>query len=159
MSLRFGVRMANVKHEEGDWFAIPLTDGGFALGIVARTKGAAVLGYFFGPRRPEQPTLADATSCEPSDAVLVGRFSDLGIKRGEWPLLGRIPGWQREAWPIPVFVRHEELSGRSSHVFYDPDHPGKRLRDVQIGPDVPQGPEDGMMGAGFVEERLSRLLA
>lgn len=151
--------MVGVKYHEGDWFAVPLTEGGFGLGTVARARGAAVLGYFFGPRRPEQPTLADAATCEPSGAILIGTFSHLGIKRGDWPLLGRLPDWQREAWPMPVFVRHEELSGRSFHVFYDPDDPNKRLREVRIGPEDQQGPEDGAMGAVYVEEQLSALLA
>jgi hypothetical protein len=32
-------------------------------------------------------------------------------------------------WPTPVFVRYEELIGRSFHVFYDDDDPSRVLRE------------------------------
>ncbi len=31
--------MAKQKYEEGDWFAVPLRNGGYALGVVARLDG------------------------------------------------------------------------------------------------------------------------
>lgn len=47
----------HIKYSEGQWFAIPLNNGGYALGIIVRgsykTKGG--LGYFFGPRYEDIP--------------------------------------------------------------------------------------------------------
>jgi hypothetical protein len=38
--------------EEGDLFAVPLRDGGYGIGVVARVGRRGVLvGYFFGRRR------------------------------------------------------------------------------------------------------------
>lgn len=60
---------------------------------------------------------------------------------------------------MPVFVRYEELTGRSSHVFYDPDNPVVLLQEEYLAPGLAeQGPTDGLMGAGFVELQLTRLL-
>ena len=149
------------KYREGDWFAVPLRDGGYAVGIIARSnpKGA-LLGYFFGPRRDEVPSLVDTLPLTPARAILVGKFGHLGLKGGQWPILGRQPEWDREAWPMPVLIRYEELTGRTFQAFYDPDDPLKLLREEQVPPGVAeQGPKDSLMGAGFVEIRLTRMLS
>lgn len=153
--------MARLKYREGDWFAVPLRVEGFAVGVVARANPkAALLGYFFGPRRSEVPRLSDVANLEPGDAVLVGKFGHLGLVQGKWPLLGQLDDWDRAAWSMPVFVRYEELTGRSFKVFYDDDDPNKLIREEQVAPgSAEQGPKDGLMGAGFVEKALTELLS
>ena len=154
-----GVRSA-LKYPEGTVFAVPLGDGEFACGLVARANTNGVLaGYFFGPRRANAPGLGDVAHVRPEDAVLIGRFGHLGLRGGEWPILGTLPGWQRELWSLPPFVRYEELSGRTFLVFYSDLDPHQLLREIQVpaGP-MEQGPKDGLMGAGFVELSLSALL-
>lgn len=153
--------MAKVKYREGDWFAVPLLDRGYGTGLIARANPQGVLlGYFFGPPRPQIPELAEVTGLRPADAVLVGKFGHLGITQGKWPLLGQADGWDRRQWPTPVFIRYEELTGRSFHVFYDDDDPSRLLRKERIAPgEAEQAPRDGLMGAGFAENMLSRLLA
>jgi hypothetical protein len=158
MSLRGGGWLiGHGKYREGDWFAVPLGDGGYATGLVARENPEGVLlGYFSGPRRSQLPTLADIMTLEPNSAVLVGKFGHLGLKQGKWPILGRLDSWNRLHWPMPVFVRYEELTGRSFSVVYDDDDPTRLLREEQRRPGVAEhGPKDGLMGAGFVEKVLS----
>lgn len=127
---------------------------------MARANPAGVLlGYFFGPRRREPASIEEVTVLAPQHAVLVGRFGHLGIAGGTWPLLGRASGWDRSTWPTPVFVRCEELTGRAVHVRYDDDDPNRVIGETPIRTaHVEQGPQDGLMGAGFVEIRLTRLL-
>jgi hypothetical protein len=152
--------MVKMNYREGDWFAVPLRDDGFAVGVVARANPkAALLGYFFGPRLSEVPTLEEVGDLRPADAVLVAKFGHLGLTGGTWPVIGRIENWDRTAWPMPVFVRYEELSGRSFKVFYDDDDPNKLIREEQVSPGkAEQGPKDGLMGAGFAEKVLTTLL-
>jgi hypothetical protein len=153
--------MAGVKYREGDWFAVPLFGGGSAVGLIARTNpGGVLLAYFFGPLRSEIPKLEDVAGLRPHDAVLVRKVGHLGIVQGKWPLLGRLDRWNRLDWPMPVFVRYEELTGRSFRVFYDGDDPNRVLREEQIAPgEAEQAPKDGLMGAGFAEAALTSLLA
>jgi len=153
--------MAKVTYREGDWFAVPLRDGGFAVGLIARANpGGVLLGYFFGPLRSEVPKLPDLAVLRPSDAVLIRKFGHLGIVGGKWPLVGRLDGWDRRDWPTPVFVRYEELTGRSFRVFYDDDDPNKVLHEEQVAPgEGEHAPKDGLMGARFAEVTLTRLLA
>jgi hypothetical protein len=153
--------MAKIAAKEGDWFAVPLREGGFAVGVVARTnQKGGMFGYFFGPKRAEVPALEDVAGLAPADAVLVGTFGDLGLIRGTWPLLGPCPHWERDRWPMPPLIRYEELTGRSFRVYYADDDPNHVIREEQIPPGATRdGPEDGLMGAGFVEKRLTRVLA
>ena len=152
--------MAAVNYQEGDWFAVPLRNGGYAVGVVARANPDGVLlGYFFGPRREEIPTVADVRDLKRQEAVVVCKFGHLGLTRRKWPILGSVDDWDRTDWPMPVFVRYEELTGRTFRAFYDDDDPNKLLREEQVTPGAAeQGPKDTMMGAGFVEKRLTSIL-
>jgi hypothetical protein len=153
--------MAKVRYCEGDWFAVPLRDGGFAVGLIARTNpGGVLLGYFFGPLRSNAPKLEDVAGLSPGDAVLVRKFGHLGIIQGRWSRLGRLHDWDRRDWPTPAFVRYEELTGRSFWVFYDDNDPNRLLREEQVARgEAEQAPKDGLMGANFAENVLTRLLA
>lgn len=154
--------MPGATYSEGDWFAVPLRDGGFAVGVIARAmprKEGVLLGYFFGPRRDEVPTFEEISDLSASDAVMVEIFGDLGIIHREWPLLGRVNGWDRSAWPTPEFGRFEELTGRAFKVTYDDNNPNLVVHEEQVDPDELVGlPRDGLSGAGAVERMLTRML-
>lgn len=151
--------MAKVKYREGDWFAVPLRDGGYGVGLIARANPAGVLvGYFFGPRRERIPSLDELRDMKAADADLVGRFGHLGITQGKWSMVGRHLNWNRSDWPMPVFVRVEELSGRAFNVFYADEDPNRILREEPIQVGSGGEPKDGLMGAGFVEKVLNTAL-
>lgn len=119
-----------------------------------------MLGYFFGLRFDEPPGLSYVDELSAVDNALIQTFGDLGLIRGKWPVIGRLARWRREEWPMPAFGRHEELTGRYLRVEYDDDDPNSRPREVEISRDeFEQVPQDGLAGFGFVEARLTRLLA
>lgn len=150
-----------LPYSEGDVFAVPLRDGGYGIGLVARMNGkGAVLGYFFGSRYDTVPNIAEVGELSALDAVLIQIFGDLGLIRGAWPVFGRLPGWQREEWPMPAFGRREALTGRCFRVEYPDDDPNGRPREVPISSEeCDRLPEDGAAGFAFVEARLTRLLS
>jgi hypothetical protein len=153
--------MARVRYREGDWFAVPLRDGGYSGGLIARTNpGGVLLGYLFGPLRSEIPELEDVAGLRPGDAVLIGKFGHLGIVQGKWPLLGRVDGWG-PAGAVDAGVRPLRGADRAVFpVFYDDDDPNRVLHEELVAPgEAEQAPKDGMMGAGFAEGALTRLLA
>jgi Immunity protein 26 len=154
--------MVEASYNEGDWFAVPLQDGGFAVGVIARAmprKEGVLLGYFFGPRRQAVPKLEELSGLSASGAVLVEMFGDLGLIRGMWPLLGRVTGWDRSAWPTPAFGRFEELTGRAFKVIYDDTNPNRVVREERIDPsELADLPQDGLSGAEAVEIVLTSLL-
>src|SRR5881392_968160 len=96
---------SRLSYREGDVFAVPLHDGSHAIGVVARIGNGAVLGYFFDQRYENVPDISDVGELSHRSAGLIQIFGDLGLIRGTWPVLGQLPSWQREEWPMPAFGR------------------------------------------------------
>jgi hypothetical protein len=150
-----------LRYREGDFFAVPLRDGGFATGLVARSgpKGKVLSGYFFGPRRTEPATLAVAGCCVPHDAVLVARFGDLSLQKEEWPMIGQA-AWNREMWPVPDFGRVDTVSENLGwRVTYADEDPNEVYREVECSPkEALFLPRDSLPGSGAVEIKLGKLI-
>ncbi len=148
-----------LPYREGSWFAVPLRQGGFGLGLVARAteEGKVIVCYFFGPRRETVPVLADARHAKASDAVRVARVGDLFLLRGQWPIIGRFREWTRSEWPIPPFVRRDPLSRKAWRVYYLDNDPSVIDREE---PDEYDSPLEAasLLGAGAAELVLTKLL-
>jgi hypothetical protein len=94
----------------GDWFAVPLPDGTWAAGRVVRKEAWAFLGYYFGPRLRQQPTLADVQHLTAQDAVKVSNSDIYLVTSGICPILGGRNNWDPSDWPVPLFSRNEPQS-------------------------------------------------
>ena len=155
----------HIKYDEGQWFAVPLKDGGYALGIIVRgsykTKGG--LGYFFGPRYPDIPDDTATWAKQTSDAILITWFGDLGIIEGRWPLIPSTRPFRREEWPVPKFARIDAVDPSIGRlVEYDQETSGLEspIREtVRPAQDLVGLPRDVDAGAGAVEIKLTKLLA
>lgn len=151
------------NYREGDWFAVPLREGGYAVGIVARSMpddGGVNLGHFFGPSRADVPPASELRPLKPSDAILVRRFGDLGLIEESWPLIGQTGEWDRSLWPIPRFGRFEDLTDRAFEVIYDDNDPSLVVRETLTGKDeLSSLPVDRLSGSGAIEILLTRRLA
>lgn len=88
---------------EGKVVAVPLQDGRFALGVVARHHSHAVVGYFFPETYAQKPSLEGLSLLRAEDAALVFRFANTPLSSGRWHVLGELPGWDRAQWPVPLF--------------------------------------------------------
>jgi hypothetical protein len=144
---------------EGSVFLVPLRDGGYARGVVARSRkrGIILLGYFFGPAlKPTDQIAMD--DLDPTRAVLRIRFGDCGLLNGTWPVQGLIPGWNRSEWPMPDFVRRDPLSHRAWLVRYSDSDPRRIEAEYPTEYDSALA-SDSMYGDGAVEITLTMLLA
>ncbi len=154
--------MKKLKYQEGDWFSIPLTNRRYARGIVARTgpRRRIVFGYFFGPALRKVPTVDEIESYTPSDALLIGMFGDLSLILKEWPIIGQISKWYRSKWPMPNFARHDEDDDDAWEVVYSEDNPAITVSERRRTPlQISHLPEDCLMGAGYVEIELEKLIS
>jgi hypothetical protein len=147
------------EYEEGEWCAVPLRRGGYAVGLIARKgRGGIILGYFFGPRRDSVPTVDELEKLTSKDATLVAMVGDLGLIQAEWPLLGKDVAWSREAWPVPRFLREDSLTSRKVLVSYSED-----LREVSNTPCdesvADRFPRDFLAGYVALARRLEALLS
>ncbi|HQZ15389.1 MAG TPA: immunity 26/phosphotriesterase HocA family protein [Vicinamibacteria bacterium] len=153
---------SRLPYEEGDWFAVPLRNRGFGVGVVARSgpSGRVLFGYFFGPRREAVPAIDELRGYAAEQAVLVGQFGDLGLMNGTWRILGRQDPWERSAWPMPPMARVDVVSGQARKVTYSQDDPNQAISETPCGLEEARLlPRDSLMGAGAVEIRLTSLLS
>jgi hypothetical protein len=166
------LRRKFIRYPEGQWFAVPLRQGGYALGIIVRgsskTKGG--LGYFFGPKYVEVPVDEETWNKLPEDAILVGWFGDLGIASCQWPLIQSTRPFSRDEWPIPKFGRKfpplmvmGTLYGTGKGIIVEfgenPEGVQQAIRETPVDEEKIAGlPEDCLMMGGSVEIRLTRLL-
>ncbi len=150
-----------IPYKEGDWFAVPLRNGGYALGLIARLDGkGGFLGYFFGPRHEQIPVQQDTISLSSSDAILIRHFGDLGLLREEWPIIFHPDAWSRADWPLPAFARIAVDEGWALRVEYSETDISKPLHEASINlEEARRLPEDGVSGYGAIEIRLTKLLS
>jgi hypothetical protein len=114
-----------LRIEEGQVFAVPLTEDVQAIGIIARVdrkkgtrrKPYITFAYFFGPYLATQ----EIGKLTPRGSVMRYMCSILCIYEGKWPIIGKIPNWKREDWPLPLFYRDDLLRGPVLVQFADDD--------------------------------------
>src|SRR5579883_1033561 len=149
------------NYREGDVFAVPLRNGEYAIGIVARfSRGGIALGYFFGPRLEHLPQISEIKNLAPQNAVLIRLFGDLGLLNEEWPILGSIAGGNGCNWPIPKFC-HPNGDDQQTYslLTYNPKQLGNPVQVETISQEEANFyPEDGLSGYGAIEIRLTHLL-
>lgn len=152
-----------IKYSEGQWFAVPLKTNGYGLGIIVRgeykTKGG--LGYFFGPKYLTIPIGVDTFSKNKDNAIFICKFGDLGIIKGDWPLIMDGKPFRRDEWPVPKFHRVPPLPpGKAIIVEYPQDSSDmyRALHEttVPITSEILSLPKDGLFGSGAVEIVLTQ---
>lgn len=145
---------------EGTWFAVPLKKGGFAVGVVARTtkKGKVILCYFFGPRLESIPSLKETEIFNPIDSVLIVHVGDLGLIQGEWSIIGLYKSWNRADWPIPPFIRRNDISQKAWLDYYSDDDPNILIRTEPVPYDTTSYGVSSVYGASAAEIALDKLL-
>jgi Immunity protein 26 len=148
-------QMKRLPYSEGSIFLVPLRDGGYARGVVARStrQGIVLLGYFFGPKF-EAADDATLTDLSPREAILRVRFGDLRLIKGEWPVIGRVANWDRTQWPMPDFIRRDPYREQAWLIRYADDDPGEVVEEQSIEFESQLEP-DLLRGWGVLEELLT----
>tara|TARA_R110002020_G_scaffold233021_1_gene444673 strand:+ start:1832 stop:2299 length:468 start_codon:yes stop_codon:yes gene_type:complete len=153
--------MAKCKYDEGSIFLVPLRTGGYARGVVSRCDGRGlVFGYFFGPRFNSLPDEADVVRINTKDAILIGQFGDIGLQKGEWPIISRITNWERKSWPMPLFTSSAEFDDYITVTEYDDDTLDTKSVTTRHRSEFDHVEllKDQVMGYGSVEKKLTILL-
>jgi hypothetical protein len=147
-----------LPYSEGSVFAVPLRNGGYARGVVARAgpEGKVLFGHFFGPRL-DSVDQVNLKGIEPGKSILSIIFGDLGLINGEWRLIGSMSNWQRGAWSMPDFVRRDPIGKRAWRVRRSDVDPAKIESEVPIEFDIDLPPNQ-TSGYGAVELKLTKLL-
>jgi len=152
---RKGMRPA---YGEGDIFCVALRTSGACLGVIARLSKdrKIVLGYFFGEKVPACPDARTVPQLQPQNALTITMFGALSLKDGSWPIIGRMPNWDRQNWPMPKFIRRNSLIKRAWLVSYSDDDPSWPVAEEPCDFDTDGYGRDSLWGAEFVELFLTR---
>jgi hypothetical protein len=144
------------RYCEGSVFLVPLRTGGFAPGVLTRSGAEAILfGYFFHLRL-DAATPADRP-LDPEQASHRLLFSDLGLFRGTWPVVGAVTEWDRARWPMPEFGRRLPGASVGRRVRMSEDEPNRELSETPAtSAELARLPSAGLYGAGAVEILLTR---
>lgn len=149
--------MARQRYRSGDWFAVPVGEGTYVLGRIARQKGGIVFGYFFEPPFDHVPSLDEIGSRSAADSPTQMLFSHLGLRDGEWPVLGQQGDWKPDEWPLVEFERR--IDDKLYAVRWDEETLNDELSSVRIdSSEAGSRPSDALAGAGAAVARLRRAL-
>ena len=148
------------SYHEGSWFAVPLLDGGYGWGLVARLSPGSkiMLAYLFGPKLDRLPSIEELHTLQPQDAVKVLRVGDMALASGHWRVLGEAVDWNPALWPMPQFLRRADALKRAWRVTYSDNDPSRSEREESVPYDTPGLEADSLYGYGSTELLLTKLL-
>jgi hypothetical protein len=93
---------------------------------------------------------------QPQNAFKIARFGALSLRDGSWPIVGSVPDWDRQNWPMPKFVRRNPLIKRAWLVSYSDDDPSWPVAEKPCDFEIDAYEQDSLWGAGYVELFLTR---
>ncbi len=100
--------MKSKNNLEGKILVMPLKGGGYATGLIVNQNKNILLGYFFDTYYQKPPV--DINEWSLSKVCLICLFGILGIEKDEWKILGDMPLWKKDEWPIPVFKQQDLIN-------------------------------------------------
>lgn len=155
----------NFRVPEGTVVAIPVKPKGWVLGVYARVKtgrGRSVpFGYFFGHVFCTIPDESNIILLCPGDAILQGKFGDLGLIQGRWPIIGAIEPWDRHVWPMPdMMIKGSEFGiPYDQRIRFDENDPSREIQREYVKPGKLNLPSASTPGSLALEIKLSMILS
>jgi hypothetical protein len=103
--------------------------------------------------------LAEVERLTKADAIKISIAGDLGLMEGTWPIIGDSPSWDPQAWPMPQFLRKDDLTGKTWLVTYADGNPNYVINEEIVSDDTTGFERDALSGAGAIELVLTQLLS
>jgi hypothetical protein len=150
-----------INYSEGDCFLVPLKNGGYARGVVARLNGKGkVCSFFFLPRYEHITDAIIDDYLTPANSLYVSFHSDSGfIVDNRWKVFGKISPWVRDDWHLPVFGFTNTLLDERGELRYYDDKTLEKINEETVSVEkVANLPEDGAAGSGYIEGRLAIII-
>jgi hypothetical protein len=133
------------------------------LGRIARHDRGTIFGYFFAPPFDHVPTSEELGDRRAEGSFTQMQFSHLGLRDGEWPVLGQAGEWDRSAWPLLEFERRLEWLGQEDRLYVvrrDEEKLNEMVSERRVDlSEAGKRPRDALAGAGAAVVRLRQELA
>jgi len=144
--------------QEGDLFKLPMVKDYFVIGLIVRIKGMLMYAVFFDGK---DESILEITGFDPlNEKIILRRIcSALGLKNGDWKILGKTTKWNKKDWPIPLFRRKDLISGNYSLIKYNDELKEISETVAKANEKLDHYPEDGVAGYGLIEKQLAKLLS
>jgi hypothetical protein len=147
------------------WFAVPVEDEQYVLGLVARHVHPTVYGYFFPIRATLQALAALVFDHPPiaTDSHTQKFFSDLAFSLEHWPVMAPLESseFDPSAWPIVECTRSAPFPQGERHFasLYGEDDLLTKVAERRVSAEEASVmPPEGHAGSQFVREWLPSTL-
>jgi hypothetical protein len=141
----------------GNIFSIPLEDKGYLLGLIARQHKNIALGYFFNNNYLNIPKNIQECIIDKDNVCLIGLFGILGIKNNKWKIIGKLPDWNINDWPLPPLKQQDPLLNIYYKITYDDTL--KEIKRTKINKEEAEKLySGGIHGYGAIEIILNKTL-
>lgn len=135
-----------------------MLNGGYALGLIARHYKHSTLFYFFKGKYINRIEEIPIESIEKDNILWVKLGGDGAFMKNAWPILGKLPEWDRDDWPIPTFKTKDILSGFPIVIYLDENlEEVSRKRVTEEEASLIKW-KNGIAGTVYIEEELTELL-
>jgi Immunity protein 26 len=152
--------MAKLKRPSiGDLIALPI-ENKFAIGLVVRINNDKIpLGNFYGKLFSTIPESIDELKIDFAKPILIKEFGSQGLRDGTWKIIGTLPNFKKQDFPVPVFYTHTKPFKPQLVYFDDNMNEIKRISiEESEAVKYTDYPETGLSGSGFIEKRLERII-
>jgi Immunity protein 26 len=151
-----------IKFPEGTLFSVPLEDGRYAIGLIARRapkkgKFNGIFGYFWGPFSSIADCRKNAASLSVNVSVMHQICGGTFLKNSRWQVLGYIADFDRRKWPFPDFYQHPPDTNQYFRVRFDEDDIVTQILHEPMKDDGGLQ-EDVIAGAEIMEFHLSEAM-
>lgn len=151
-------KKSSIKYSDGTVFLVPLEDGISAVGVVIRSSGrkGVVMGLFF--RQEDLPV----SELKKEKSIFTTLFGDSKLASGSWPVIGQIPEWSPDTWPVPWLPRIDPYITKTAwRVKCGEDNASEFGDEERIRYDSPlvaSGLMDGVAGPEYLEHVLKSII-
>jgi Immunity protein 26 len=150
------------KPVEGEAFAVPMQDGRYAIGVIARVetkrprKPYGIYVYFFAPYNSKERLHKCLPRLTAKNYVARLNTSALDIYDGIWTRIGMLPEWNKPDWPFPEFYVQNDFTKKffkrvlseTDLISYAQQYPIDEIKDLE---------EDTLHGSESASNEVLRL--
>jgi Immunity protein 26 len=147
---------------EGNLFLVPLGNGSYSLGLIARLKEetGSVLGFFFNAVHNPVTSVDHLLQQKPQDAIAVMKFGYGALRDNVWKVIGPLSSWKREDWEVTTFSYSNDILKKFEKREYDSNDPfHKVVNIIKVKPEELKGiPKDSTFSPVAVVNELNSVL-
>lgn len=155
-----GRKVAYVR--EGQWFAVPVYDGQYALGLVIRVSsiGIGMISTFFDVISDDPEGLMALLPLDQKTRMFSRKHGHLGFKLKTWVPLNMNPEFCRDRYPLPLYRQYgRDDVFRQAVLIVHPETLQPMTITEYYGTDYDKMTAYGAAGHGFIEQVLERWLS